>query len=559
MRTRHLFAAILAGAALFACTKENNINPNIVQEDGNAFIKVNIAFADGSITKAGEDGGYETSTAEEHAIKSVYFAFYDDNGNFVTGTTVGESATSDITDIDTGTTNADELKSEIVIALTLKKGQARPTKMVAYVNATPNTFVNLSLDEAKEAIATSYQDNGFTMTNSTYLDENNAIVVVCEKSVDPENDFMNDKDAASAQAGVTVHVERLAAKVTVKNETTDDDIEDYVTGNDKKLRFSIENWGLTGTSKKAYYLKKINPDWANALSWTWNKNLDYRCFWALDPTYDKYDKDDYDYITFNKCTKEPFESDYCLENTLTSELYNYDIAAATHIVITGTYTVLNTDGTEDPTYSDQDLYLRFTKLYLEKDLLNEFVNIGNVYSKETGADGEITFNKLGPEFYKLVKADANNVTLGFNRLDNDRDAYWVREQQDSSVDGLTPGTDYIDTTDGYRYVNYNIRYTDTEYDAVLKKLCGTATVYKEGKGYFTKAIEHLAPEGTTGQYGVVRNHQYVISVKGISGLANGIFDPENDEIIPQPETETLYLSTELHILSWKVVNQNVTL
>lgn len=554
MRTRHLFAAILAGAALFACTKENNINPNIVQEDGNAFIKVNIAFADGSITKATE-GNYGTSDADEHAIKSIYFAFYDVNGNFVTGTTVGTTE-DQITNSDTGDENAEEFKSDIVIALTLTQGQAFPTKMVAYVNAAAGTFANRSLDEAKMLTSTLYRtDDGFIMTNSTYL-KDDTTVTACEEEIEnPEEIFKETEDEAQKEPGITVHVERLAAKVTVTTPDKDN-IYNYEIDEETYLKFNVKGWGLTSTSKEAYYLKNIDPAWT--FSWNWNKPEDYRCFWALDPKYKGYEKEDYKYTSYNGCTKESNTADYCLENTLTHATFNEDPAAATHIVIAGTYSVVDKNGDPKDGYEEgADLYLRHGDLYLKDDLLKAFINQGTVYTYD--ADNQ-TFTKLTNDDgeYSLVEADANNVTLGFKKAYDATGFYWVRKQQDFPVDDI-PKDHYFDSPDGYRYVDYDILYsTDAKYSNELKDLCGTATVYTGGNAYFETPIEHFGTPGNDGEYGVVRNHHYVLNVNSIKGLAKGVFNPDED-IIPQPQTQTYYLSTELHILSWKVVNQEVIL
>ncbi|MBQ2398551.1 MAG: Mfa1 fimbrilin C-terminal domain-containing protein, partial [Muribaculaceae bacterium] len=78
-----------------------------------------------------------------------------------------------------------------------------------------------------------------------------------------------------------------------------------------------------------------------------------------------------------------------------------------------------------------------------------------------------------------------------------------------------------------------------------------------GKAYYIVDIEHL---GTNHIKGVVRNHSYVITVEGISGLGTPVYDPNTVVTEPvKPEETTSYVSARINVLSWKIVNQNVVL
>ena len=84
--------------------------------------------------------------------------------------------------------------------------------------------------------------------------------------------------------------------------------------------------------------------------------------------------------------------------------------------------------------------------------------------------------------------------------------------------------------------------------------------FENGKAYYAKPIEHFGGTQTddkTGEIGVVRNHSYQITVTQVSGLGEGVFDPEED-IKPTDTKKTYYVGAELNILSWKTVSQDVS-
>ena len=100
---------------------------------------------------------------------------------------------------------------------------------------------------------------------------------------------------------------------------------------------------------------------------------------------------------------------------------------------------------------------------------------------------------------------------------------------------------------------------------------GTAYGFDGGKAYFNVPIQHLgfyspnnANKGISplssdfnwdktksGEFGIVRNHIYTIEATKISGLGNGIPNP-NDPIVPPTEPE-YYIGARINILNWAIV------
>ena len=92
--------------------------------------------------------------------------------------------------------------------------------------------------------------------------------------------------------------------------------------------------------------------------------------------------------------------------------------------------------------------------------------------------------------------------------------------------------------------------------------------------YYPIAIEHLNNPSTSesaivdAQYGVVRNHCYVVTINQVKALGNGVFVPEKvgetgpdpEPLIPEtPKEPKYYVGARINILSWKIVSQGVTL
>jgi hypothetical protein len=100
-----------------------------------------------------------------------------------------------------------------------------------------------------------------------------------------------------------------------------------------------------------------------------------------------------------------------------------------------------------------------------------------------------------------------------------------------------------------------------------------AVAYKKGAMYYSIPIEHLRPEAPIkdsvynsktdqileGHFGVVRNHIYKLTIDELANPGHGVFNPD-EPIVPPAETETkYYIGVKVNILSWKTVNQSVSL
>ena len=81
----------------------------------------------------------------------------------------------------------------------------------------------------------------------------------------------------------------------------------------------------------------------------------------------------------------------------------------------------------------------------------------------------------------------------------------------------------------------------------------------DGSTYYYTPIKHLGSEGKLGEYGIVRNHSYQVTIQNIQGYGTPVYDPDKviDPMIPSDDNT--YLAARINVLSWRVVSSNVNL
>lgn len=555
MRMRNYFYGLLACAALGACSNDEVVENSEVSQGAEAYVRVQIALPEGSVTR-GTEGSYVESTTE-HAIKSIFFAFYDASGDFVAdGSELGITS-------DTDKTGNVEAISDAVIALTLQEGQSYPAQVVAYVNIdnAKSLFGSAAQGGGKsiadaQALIAEQNDNVinksgntdyFMMTSSTYL-KNGAVKIGADLT--PQN-FFESEELAKNSNPVEIYVERLAAKVIAKYGITDKTVNlPSMNSNGYALQFVPTGYALNGKNTRSYYLKNIETSW-NSWTWNWNKDTDFRCFWAKDPNYDEpiSGNTPLDYVAIgddNWPTTELTTTDehveYCKENTFNATAFNAGAYAnATHLLILGHYTV-----TKEGSAVTGNFYKYAGAIYEEADLKKQLAPANLLFTRSE-SEGNITYTEADPSIYTIKGVDVTNVKLEFTLPtgENATTYYYLDPNADTSQD---PNAKYVEVTEA------NVKEkVQNELDKY------TAEGFQGGKAYFAVPIEHFGPANADGEYGVVRNHIYELTINSIkNGLGTGVFDP-NEEIIPKDEPKKYYVGARINILSWKKVSQSVDL
>lgn len=491
------------------------------------------------------------------------------------------------------------------------------------------------------------KNNKFVMSNSAYFvgglasgTPTRAYEIKASAIKDNANEAVNPGDA------VTLYVDRVAAKVAVNTTaisggvvlpTTGDN--KIVTSQNKAIKVTPLAWSLNAVQRDVYWTKDISysPVYNWSLS-TADGARQHRTWWAVDPNYNistgqygsyfpnsAYEHNSdvatwklYYYNTneimahsdkkidgastlattlglttinvvdrgtanFNT-TADYFEKQYCLENTLGTEVANYR-RTGTHIIVLAQATV---DGNE------VDLYRYNNTIYEEADWLDAIV--GNVVGIQaaksffTCPDADLSvvgphaFTQLSKTDLKIEKAIEDPTTHKVNKLPSGR----KHSDGDVSVfltDAAKAKTWYVQIADFPAGFDPASDVNDTNWSTYFSKITapielpvGTpnpandlaeaitsviepTNAYTLGLLYYCVPVEHLVTKGSTpevGMYGMVRNHWYDITLDAIKGLGTGIYDP-TEPIVPGDKTPDWYLAAKINVNAWHKISQTSSL
>lgn len=488
-------------------------------------------------------------------------------------------------------------------------------------------------------------NNFFVMTNSSYFNGTNKIYA----TEIPVAAIKETAAEAVASHAVTVYLDRVASKVQVNLDaiasgkefpTTGD--EAIVTSKNKPIKITPLAWSLNASQRKTFWTKNIEytpAGWDNGSS----RDL-HRTWWAVDPNYnvsvggyettfpntayqhndqpggwDLYYYDvaellahsdkkiaDWDGSTlasalalttinvedkstanFNK-TPEYFEKQYCMENTLGTEVANFR-RTGTHVIILAQATVagsqVNLYRYNNTFYEEADwkeamfgeaVGLQAAKTFWSGPAdptvagthpftqLNELTNLDELFSIEKAKEDDQ---------HRVVKCDRSNSDglVSLFLTTNGRAVNWY-VQKAAFPAGFDPATDVNDTNWATYFDKITEPWEDTsgnpnmnnELAKAIASVIEPTNAYTLGLLYFCVPIEHLNPITTgaapeIGNYGVVRNHWYDITVSDIKGTGTGIYDP-SEPIVPGDKTPNWYLAAKININAWhKVAQKDVEL
>ena len=520
---KSLLAMFMAGCLLASCNNDEP-NPNAgTGELETSYIAVSVNSANAS-TRA-EDGGYEEGNTSEQKVSTAHFFFFDASGNPFNLNSASLVAESDkanyvvktITDANNKLPNVETITN---VVLTIQNLQGEyPAQMLVVLNwdyaGEAISLTNLRNTLADYAAAVE-NTKGFLMSNSAYVKGTNTIITATPITIDN----IASSETAAMAAPVQVFVERVAAKVTLKkNESASANFDTGVTGPDgKKIYARIKGWDVNTTLDRSYLVKEIDATWQDAtLGFTWNDEPYYRSYWAKSVAADgvnvKYDTD----FSYAGLTNTVNTGVYCLENT--GEKHTQVVIAAELV-----------DESQNP--------VQVARLYSEMYTFDGIKNvIANALKDHYYYGDETTKHTILPEHIDFFVAGTSG-----------KDSYTVKYRLTEEAAQLK----WYYTDDAGKTFTAK---TAVEVNNYLATLEGAQAW--NGKSYYTVDIEHL---GTNHIKGVVRNHSYVITVDGISGLGTPVYDPNTVVTEPiEPEETTSYVSARINVLSWKIVNQNVTL
>ena len=573
MKIKKLFFAGLALAALVACDKENESGNTL--KDGDAYINVKIAYSDPVTKGQAAEPPFYYGTAAEQKINNAYFIFYYADGSFCqyvkkTDLKMNSQGAGASTD-----KNIEELSDGVVLLRGLKSKQY-PVYMSVILNSEDEwigaNIENKSIEEASKAvqsaIATADKNDQVNWTNfmmsSSSFDNSDAVSgYYCTKL--KASNFQESEALAIAEGNpVEAYVERLAAKVKVEfaeSLGTSGKIGSFtVNGTSKDLYFNVTGWGLNATTKDSYCFKNINTGWTEeTLGFKWNDAANFRSYWGKSTNYgtgvypgtygssvDKYDEKTatLNYITYNDLKVGINGNAYCRENTNDPEVLGKNFS--------GTVTsVLLKAQVTDKEGNAVTLYNFAGSLYDEANYkaaaLNSFeASTTNRIWKKTVSGGNTTYTKVTADDLSVVISADGYAHVELKEASN----YCFGAGETSTKDATTAEINKL--LNGDEAYKYNTG----------------CSFYKEGMMYYNIPIEHLLDDGKyndsdyvqkEGNYGVVRNHYYIITVNSIRNLGKAVNVPDERIIPNDDDVKNYFVAAKINVLSWKVVRQSVDL
>lgn len=548
---KNLFWVAVMAMGLVACDNEV-VSPNGGgAADGDiAMISVSLKAA-GNITKA--VGDYEKGLDNENKVSKIDFYFYKADGAPYGVTSANGNAIS-WTEGAAGA-NVDEVSDAILV---IKQSEvAPPSKVVAIINSNVDYSSKTLLELGAEVITALHTDKtNFVMSNSVYYDEDNRAEVVASV-ISQENIFTtNDEKVLNVEAGkvitgadvtkfnitpIEIYVERVAAKVSVapangvdwaKIPVYDpkDATKQMVDAAGEPVYAKILGWDVTNATDEANLIKDINGNWdAAALGLAWNAQANYRSYWANTSDTPEHK------LTFNALmTKGTPAYDYYFENTKLYAEENSVTAGngnqASQLLVAAQLVDKNGKAIQ--------LAKWYNVLYTISDLQTAMIN--TIASKVYVIDREETVGGETVKYYKSVSV--NDVTFYQTAATATDNRYEV----------------LVKAKDGVTY--YNAKGEELTTAATTIAAIEPAQMWTEGYTYYYTTIKHLGTAGKDAEYGIVRNHSYKITIDGVKGFGTPVYDPSM-VIIPEPvdPQDVLNLAARINILSWSLVDQNVTL
>lgn len=562
MKGKYLFFAGLACTAFAACSSDENVTDGALDANTDqAYVAISLNNATGMANR-GTDGELQYGTTDENAVSSAEFYFYNADGAF-------NQYVSKPLDWTTNTGNpagnVEKFSNATVVLQNLAK-VGKPKYVVCVLNGAAGAYKDKTLAELKAELSTSYLNGkNFIMTNSTYNNSNENSQYFA--TVMNDNNFLKEKPTKEELTNgnaVQIYVERLASKVTVNTTLTlSGDANNELTigkydvdGVEQDLKIKVLGWGLNALNKNEYVEKHV-PAWETKLGdFTWDDKERYRSYWACSPNYgggtypasfanvvetNNANEDkatvsstagySLQYVSWKNLGNSLGSAAYCMENTNTAgELMKGNFKAkVTHVLL------------KAQTVGGVDLIRYDGRLYTEQNFLNRILSQLNMP----------LYTKSGDDYNQITTSDLAVV----NTYDGIVDMALTAE--------AAAKTWY--EKNGEEYTSCDVKRINAKFDALEIK----ADYYKSGMMYYCVPIEHLRGGKVTynddlsvsvneADYGVVRNHHYVLSINKIQNLGTAVYNPD-EQIVPVVESPTYYVGAKVNILSWKVVNQDVQL
>ena len=623
---RKLLAFALIGILVSACSSDKSLDDYLAdstpsQNEGKGergeplYLWVNLSTPPQVVGRSSSDSrSYEEGSADENAVSSIRFYFFDDNDKIV-NVRSGESlsgAFSSFFECDAPSTDdaagsrGENVEKNISLRLCVGfENGVTPSKVVAVLNAPqsltqdPDTKVDKQIEKLEDLqllvkdFLTGYTNGNFLMSNSVYVDDSdptNPLEIAATAL--SSNNFAT---AGSEPNPVDIYVERVVARVDLafgselKKVDGQENIfyiistgSDTVTkikpedsGDEQTICVKILGWTVTSTPTVSRLLKTVEASWTDTddfkltgTSLTWNLASDFRSFWAINPS--NLSQDKYKWWTFTDFTgKTLTETDqeiaegcftvtdnmkaYMQENANPFETGTVRAANATYPtkVIFGAQLV-GTDG------NPLEIAEYEGKYYTPSGLKSIIANSLTLYTEST--DGTVT---AGNTKYRKITGDEIDFETAHEHGNdfgpNADGTYYVYFKLKTDTDAEKNRKWFLLSS-----LNENtteeMALTDEAIKQYFDNMTYPAKVWNKGYTYYYFDIPHFNRQGDDpGTYGVVRNNLYNATIREIKSLGTPVYKP--DEVIypEKPSSGGNQLEVTVKTMQWRLVNQNLQL
>ena len=395
----------LAAISLVACAEKLDDTSSPVEkgELETSYIAVTLK-SDDMGTRADSDD-YDRGIPEERAVKNAHFFFFKDGQPFVVtdnGSVTSPGGEKNYLKLDlSGETpdmpNISDIKDKVLVFRNYK-GEY-PNQIVTVLNWDPKAYIYTLSDLRRVITSVGNDEKGYVMSNSVYVDAAGQMVdavAITESNIGTSADEAKDHP-------VTLHVERVGAKVVLTTGRSDNLYPVGKSIQGKEVYAKILNWELYNDHETSYLLKNIDgyKDWTgDEFGFSqWNDYNWFRSYWAnslyLTTPFPN------NSFSWNDDVKNqapgPESRIYCGENTKQVDDRNYTnpIDIRTKVIVKAR--LVESDGmtpVEISNWYGQDFLG-------EESLLEQVANslkISYYYSE----DGGVTFIGLKPEDIKCV-------------------------------------------------------------------------------------------------------------------------------------------------------------
>ena len=597
MKKFTMFSSVLASALMLvvaSCSSEDVAGVDTQNGKGTtSFLAVNIenvGSAPASRSYEQGDGTYENGTEAESKINKVRFYFFNGDGTPYLLVKKDPSQAESVNYLDKSVVqhggNNDQTVETKTDAVLVIEGDTKtvPASVIAVIN--PDVLENTTLHNGKSmtiselrtsATGSKFYDttNGFVMSNSVY---ESAGQDICSTPV--ANNVFSTSDKALSNP-VDIYVERVNAKVNAKIDknykrtgetenawsqnaegkyqikvgsidvtTYEENTNSTPTTHEYPVYAVVQGWQVADANGKAEVCKQIKTSWfAGELGINpWTTSDYHRSFWS---------------------ESVPFNSGAVTgaNRPVNPSFNDINMPLSDGFAATPVYTLPNTPDAvvKNPKTSDNDL----TKLIVAAKLVYKDADDSYKTAQVCQYRG-LTY--LGEEAVK--KQIVGGFARYFKKTTTESgDVYKSIEASDIAFKTVVPGSpessevkNYevvatLASTVGDLYVKNGDAWTIASKDDVNAALAKeTAQVRStDGATYYYTPIKHLGDAGKLGEYGIVRNHSYQVTIQNIKGFGTPVYNPDQ-EIDPMiPSDENTYLAASIKVLSWRVVSSNVDL